>query len=152
AAARYGSGNYIPPVAPVFWSFRLMVAAGLWLIFLSLYSLYLWRRGKLEERPLVLRALLWSVPIPYLANTAGWLMAEIGRYPWIVYGLQRLEEAVSPGVSAAAILTTLLAFTLLYGALAVADVYLLAKYARQGCEESPAVSTVGNTGEVSLWI
>ncbi|MEW8958091.1 MAG: cytochrome ubiquinol oxidase subunit I [Moorella sp. (in: firmicutes)] len=152
AEASYGPGNYIPPVAPVFWSFRLMVVAGLWLILLSLYSLYLWRRGRLEEKPLVLKALLWSIPVPYLANTAGWLMAEIGRYPWIVYGLQRVEAAISPGVSAAAILTTLVAFTLLYGVLAVADVYLLAKYARQGVETTPATRMLDNSGEVSLWI
>ncbi|MGI6285785.1 cytochrome ubiquinol oxidase subunit I [Neomoorella humiferrea] len=152
AEASYGPGNYIPPVAPVFWSFRLMVVAGLWLILLSLYSLYLWRRRRLEEKPLVLKALLWSIPVPYLANTAGWLMAEIGRYPWIVYGLQRVEAAVSPGVSAAAILTTLVAFTLLYGVLAVADVYLLAKYARQGVETTPATRMLDNSGEVSLWI
>lgn len=152
AEANYGPGNYIPPVTPVFWSFRLMVVAGLWLILLSFYSLYLWRRGRLEEKPLVLKALLWSIPVPYLANTAGWLMAEIGRYPWIVYGLQRVEAAVSPGVSAAAILTTLVAFTLLYGVLAVADVYLLAKYARQGIETTPATRMLDNSGEVSLWI
>ncbi|CEP69126.1 Cytochrome d ubiquinol oxidase, subunit I [Moorella glycerini] len=152
AEASYGPGNYIPPVAPVFWSFRLMVVAGLWLILLSLYSLYLWRRRRLEEKPLVLKALLWSIPVPYLANTAGWLMAEIGRYPWIVYGLQRVEAAVSPGVSAAAIFTTLVAFTLLYGVLAVADVYLLAKYARQGVETTPATRMLDNSGEVSLWI
>ncbi|PRR74475.1 Cytochrome bd ubiquinol oxidase subunit 1 [Moorella humiferrea] len=152
AEASYGPGNYIPPVAPVFWSFRLMVVAGLWLILLSFYSLYLWRRRRLEEKPLVLKALLWSIPVPYLANTAGWLMAEIGRYPWIVYGLQRVEAAVSPGVSAAAILTTLVAFTLLYGVLAVADVYLLAKYARQGVETTPATRMLDNSREVSLWI
>ncbi|WP_406676909.1 cytochrome ubiquinol oxidase subunit I [Moorella sp. ACPs] len=152
AEASYGPGNYIPPVAPVFWSFRLMVVAGLWLILLSLYSLYLWRRRRLEEKTLVLKALLWSIPVPYLANTAGWLMAEIGRYPWIVYGLQRVEAAVSPGVSAAAILTTLVAFTLLYGVLAVADVYLLAKYARHGVETTPATRMLDNSGEVSLWI
>ncbi|MBE3572194.1 MAG: cytochrome ubiquinol oxidase subunit I [Moorella humiferrea] len=152
AEASFGPGNYIPPVAPVFWSFRLMVIAGLWLILLSLYSLYLWRRGRLEEKPRVLKALLWSIPVPYLANTAGWLMAEIGRYPWIVYGLQRVEAAVSPGVSAVAILTTLVAFTLLYGVLAVADIFLLAKYARQGVEATPATRMLDNSGEVSLWI
>lgn len=152
AAEQYGPGNYIPPVALVFWSFRLMIAAGLWLILLSLYSLYLWRKGLLESRPLVLKALLWSIPIPYLANTAGWFVAEVGRYPWIVYGLQRLEAAVSPGVSATAILTTLVAFTLLYGLLAVVDVYLLAKYARQGVVEQPPAGKMHPSGEVSLWI
>lgn len=151
-AATYGPGNYIPPVALTFWSFRLMVAAGLWLSFIAFYAFYLWRRGRLEEKPWALRALLWSIPLPYLANTGGWLMAEVGRQPWIVYGLQRVEEAVSPGVSAGEVLTTLVVFTLLLGVLAVVDAYLLAKFAREGPSEAPVVTSLDGGREVSLWI
>lgn len=149
--ARYGPGDYIPPVAPVFWSFRVMVAAGIWLLFLAIYGLYLTRKGGLDERPWFLKAMFWAIPLPYIANTAGWLMAEIGRYPWIVYGLQRVEEAVSPSVSAGAILATMIVFTLLYGALAVVDLYLLIKYAKQGLEETPAEPAFEAGKEVSLW-
>ncbi len=149
--AKYGPGNYIPPVTPVFWSFRIMVAAGLWLILISLLTLYLVRAGRLEQRPWVLKALVWTIPIPYVANLSGWIVAEIGRQPWIVYGLQRVEEGVSPGVSAGAVLTTLLGFTLIYGALAVVDVYLLRKYATQGPVEAPPVKPQETAKEVSLW-
>ncbi|MFZ5645352.1 MAG: cytochrome ubiquinol oxidase subunit I [Bacillota bacterium] len=149
--ARYGPGNYIPPVTSVFWSFRLMVAAGLWMIFITLYSLYLWRKGQLEEKPGVLKALLWSIPLPYIANTSGWFMAEVGRQPWIVQGLQRVEEAVSPSVSAGAVLTTMIGFTLIYGILAVADVYLLTKFIKQGPDETFTSRPLEDAKEVSLW-
>lgn len=149
--AAYGPGNYIPPVTPVFWSFRLMVAAGGVMVLLAAYGFYLLRKGQLENKPRFLKAMLWAIPLPYLANTAGWLLAELGRQPWIVQGLQRVEEAVSPSVSAAAVLATLLGFTLLYGILAVVDVYLLSKYARLGPAAEPQESTLGTAKEVSLW-
>lgn len=150
--AKYGPGDYIPPVAPVFWSFRIMVLAGLWMLFLVLYGLYLSRSGRLEEKPWFLKAVLWAIPLPYLANSTGWLVAEIGRYPWIVSGLQRVEQAVSPSVSAGAVLLTLVGFTLIYGVLAVVDLYLLTRYAKQGSEEitTGRPSEIGETsGEMS---
>ncbi|MDI6907120.1 MAG: cytochrome ubiquinol oxidase subunit I [Thermoanaerobacterales bacterium] len=149
--SRYGPGNYIPPVTSVYWSFRLMVLCGLWMAFITLYSLYLWRKGRLEARTWVLKALLWSIPVPYIANTAGWFMAEVGRQPWIVYGLQRVQEAVSPSVSAGAVLATLLSFTLIYGVLAVVDVYLLARFVKQGPEAETTPVPPGAPREVSLW-
>lgn len=150
--AKYGSGDYIPPVAPVFWSFRVMVAAGIFMVFLTLYGFYLARKGRLEGTTWFLKAMLWSLPLPYIANTTGWLMTEIGRYPWIVYGLQKVEKAVSPSVSAGAILATLVIFTLLYGVLALADLYLLARYARHDPEETSAERMLETGKEVSLWI
>lgn len=149
--AKYGPGNYIPPVAPVFWSFRIMVASGIWLMFLAICAVYLSQKGRLEEKTWLLKAIMWAIPLPYIANTAGWLVAEIGRYPWIVHGLQRVEEGLSPSVSAGAILATMIVFTILYGVLAVADVYLLTKYARQGLEEKPAGTQPEVGKEVSLW-
>jgi cytochrome d ubiquinol oxidase subunit I len=147
----YGPGNYIPPVVPVFWSFRIMVLAGVLMAILALYGLYLQQTGQLENKQGFLKAMLWAIPLPYIANTGGWLMAEIGRQPWIVQGLQRVEEAISPAVSTGAVLTSLLGFTLLYGVLAVADVYLLSKYAKQGPEEKILDDRVGTSKEVSLW-
>jgi len=147
----YGPGNYIPPVTPLFWSFRLMVAAGLWMILISLYSLYLLRKGQLAARPRTLKALLWSIPLPYIANICGWFMAETGRQPWIVQGLQKVNEAVSPAVSAGAVLTTLIAFTLIYGVLAVADLYLLTKAIKRGPQELPTDKPLASKKEASLW-
>lgn len=152
AEAQYGAGNYIPPVTSVFWSFRIMVAAGSWMLLLTMITLYLWGTGKLADKPLVLKALLWSIPVPYLANFTGWYMAEVGRQPWMVYGLQRVEDAVSPAVSAGEILTTLIGFTVIYGLLAVADFYLLVKFIKQGPDEAVTTGPLEtSTKEVSLW-
>ena len=68
--------------------------------------------------------------LPYLANSAGWILTEMGRQPWIVFGVLKTQDAVSPNVAGGMVLASLIGFTLLYGALMVADVYLLAKYAR----------------------
>jgi cytochrome d ubiquinol oxidase subunit I len=139
----YGPGDYVPPVTVSYWAFRVMLAAGILMGLMALYALYLSFKGKLESKAWFLRLLLWSIPLPYFANSAGWILTEVGRQPWIVFGLMRTEQGVSVVVSVATVLVSLITFTLLYGALMVADVYLLAKYARRtggGSEEvlSPA--------------
>jgi cytochrome d ubiquinol oxidase subunit I len=68
--------------------------------------------------------------LPYLANTCGWLMTELGRQPWIVFGLMKTEQGVSNMVSGASVLISLVLFTVVYGALMVVDLYLLRKYAQ----------------------
>jgi cytochrome d ubiquinol oxidase subunit I len=146
----YGPGDYIPPVAVLYWAFRGMVASGLIMPLLALLSLYLLLRNRLEGQTWFLRLLPLAIPLPYLANSAGWILAEVGRQPWIVFGLMRVEEGVSPGVPAGTVLFSLLVFTLLYAVLMGADIYLLAKFARQKMEageESPALAAV-HPGEV----
>ncbi|NLI90804.1 MAG: cytochrome ubiquinol oxidase subunit I [Peptococcaceae bacterium] len=151
--AQYGPGNYIPPVIPVFWSFRLMVGAGGIMLLLALFGLYSWKEGKLENRSGYLKVMLWAIALPYIANTTGWLMTEIGRQPWIVQGLQKVEAGVSPTVSAGEVLATLIGFTLLYGVLAAADIYLLKKYAQAGPEGTILERHSGTSlKEESLWI
>ena len=71
-----------------------------------------------------------AIFLPWLANSTGWILTEVGRQPWIVQGLMRIEQGLSPNVGVVELLITLIGFTLLYGALAVADVYLLQKFAR----------------------
>jgi len=144
--ARFGPGYHVPPVALTFWSFRIMVAAGFWMLFLVLYAYYLERKGKLESSPGVLKALLYTIPVPYIANTCGWIMAEVERQPWIVYGLQRIEEALSPCVTSGQLLITLVGFTLVLGILAGVDAWLLARFAR----EVPVTAPKGEGG-ASLW-
>ncbi|MEL7565856.1 MAG: cytochrome ubiquinol oxidase subunit I [Dehalobacterium sp.] len=147
----FGPANYIPPVTPVFWSFRIMLAGAGLMILLSLLGLWFWKKNRLRENSWLLKALLWAIPLPYIANTAGWMLAELGRQPWLVVGLQRVEAGISPGVSAGSILLSLTGFTLIYGILAVVDLYLLAKYSRLGPVESPE-KEIGITGKgVSLW-
>jgi cytochrome d ubiquinol oxidase subunit I len=149
--AIYGPGNYTPPVAPVFWSFRIMLAAGGALLLLGCYAFYLYRAGTLETKPCVLQALLWSIPLPYIANSSGWMMAEIGRQPWLVVGLQRIEAGISPGVSAGEIWLTLIGFTVVYGVLAIVDLYLLTKYSKQGPVDKTEYAVRDTAQGVSLW-
>jgi cytochrome d ubiquinol oxidase subunit I len=137
--AQYGPGNYIPPVAISYWSFRIMVGAGFAMAALALYALFMAMGDMFEDRPRVLRLYMWAIALPYLANTFGWLLTEFGRAPWAVYGLLKIEDGISPTVSAGEVLTTLIGFTLIYGALMVADIYLLTKFARKGPQdETPA--------------
>lgn len=148
--ARFGPGNYTPDVTPIFWSFRIMVAAGLWLIAVTLAGAYWLRKGRLEDNRWILKAAVWTLPVPYIANSAGWFVTEAGRQPWIVYGLQQVERAVSPVVSAGAIWTSLLGFTLLYGGLAVVGLYLMTKVAKQGPVAKPDMEVTSTKG-VALW-
>src|SRR5690606_8774045 len=140
--AQYGPGNYIPPVAVTYWTFRIMVGAGFAMMALALYALFMVMGDFFETRTVVLRIFLFAMALPYLANTAGWLMTELGRAPWVVFGLMKIEDAVSPTVSGGMVLTTLVIFTLVYGVLMAADIYLLTKFAKQGvkptAEELPS--------------
>jgi cytochrome d ubiquinol oxidase subunit I len=128
----YGPGNYIPPVNLVFWAFRAMVFAGFAMVALALGALFLVLKKWLDRFPWFLRLLMWAIPLPYLANTGGWLLAEVGRQPWIVFSLLRTEQGVSVSITGGMVIFSLVAFALLYGVLMAADVFLLAKYARKG--------------------
>lgn len=127
---KYGPGDYIPPVAVTYWSFRFMVGAGFLMLALALYALFMVMGEMVANRPRGLRIFLWAIPLPYLANMFGWLLTEMGRFPWVVFGLLKVENAGSPAVSTGEVLTSLIGFTLVYGALIVATVYLMIKYAK----------------------
>jgi len=129
---KYGPGNYVPPVAISYWSFRMMVGAGLLMLLISVYMLFYVLRDRFTFKPWIMQLLLWSISLPYIANSTGWILAEIGRQPWIVFGLMKTEDAVSNAVSGGEVLLTLVVFTLLYAVLMVVDVYLLKKYAVAG--------------------
>jgi cytochrome d ubiquinol oxidase subunit I len=118
-----------PPVLLTFFSFRLMVALGAYFILMTLIGFF--KRNKLTESPGYLKLIMWSIPLPYLAVEFGWLVAEVGRQPWIVYRLMRAAQAVSP-IDVIQVVLTLAGFIVVYGLLGVVDFYLLAKYARKG--------------------
>ena len=126
----YGPGNYAPPIAFSYWTFRAMVGAGFVMLALAAYALFLLLRDRFDMKRWFLRILPLAIFLPYIANSTGWLFTEIGRQPWSVYGLQLTADAVSPTVSGQTVLFSLLVFTVLYGVLMAVDVYLLAKYAR----------------------
>jgi len=125
-----------PPVRPTFVSFKLMVALGLIFILLSFLGWIRSLRDKLESNPLFLRVLLFSLPLPYLAIQLGWIVTEIGRQPWLVYGVLRTSEGVSRSISPGQVLFSLLGFSVLYAFLGAIDIFLLRKHARKGPEEA----------------
>jgi len=121
-----------PTVLPVFVSFRTMAAIGTFMIFASLAGIFLSRREKFEDNRLFLNIMLFAIPLPYLAQQMGWIVAELGRQPWIVYGVLKTSQGVSPTVTATQVLLSLIGFTVLYGILGAIDIYLLVKYAKKG--------------------
>jgi len=131
AVAQYGEGNYVPPVAINFWSFRIMVGAGSLMVLLAFLAV-IWSNGKreIDSKPWLLKALMPAAALPYLAVTTGWIMAETGRWPWIVFGLQKIDEAVSPNVPAWNVAFSLVVLGLLYGVLTVVAVKLGLKYGK----------------------
>ncbi len=124
-----------PPVLPTFLSFRLMVGLGTFMVLASLLGFVLSRWGKLEDRTLFLKIMLLAIPAPYIAAQLGWIVAEVGRQPWIVYGVMKTSDAVSRSISVSQVVISLAGFTLLYGGLGVIDIYLLTKIARKGPDE-----------------
>jgi cytochrome d ubiquinol oxidase subunit I len=143
----YGPGNYVPSVFMAYWSFRGMVGAGMLMLLLAVGVLLLSMFNKPFLQNKWFRFYPLAIGLPYLANTTGWLLTEMGRQPWLVFGLLRTESGVSPTLQPGMVLTSLIGFTLLYGILMVADVYLLVKYAREGV---PAEG-MPTTSEATYW-
>jgi cytochrome d ubiquinol oxidase subunit I len=135
----YGPGNYLPNVFIQYWSMRVMAYGGGLLLLLALVGGWLMWRNKLA----ISRRFLWlamiAVPIPFIVNTAGWMLTENGRQPWIVQDLLLTRNGVSPSVSTTSMVISILVFLLLYGALAVVDAVLMTHYARK--EIDPAAAT-----------
>ncbi len=118
-----------PPVALTFFSFRIMVGLGTLFIILMVYGWF--RRDKLMESPLFLKIMLFSIPLPYIAIETGWMVAEVGRQPWIVYGLMKTSDAASP-VAGYQVMISLVAFVVIYSLLGGVAFYLITKHARKG--------------------
>ena len=120
-----------PPVLLTFLSFRGMVALGTYFVLVMIIGV--WKRNRLLESPFYLRLMLYSIPLPYIAIQMGWIVAEVGRQPWIVYGIMKTSDAVSP-IATSQVGISLVAFILVYGLLGAVGYYLIFKYARKGPE------------------
>ena len=121
-----------PPVAPVFFSFRLMV--GMWLVMLGL-TVWAWVlawRGRLYSSPPFLRAANWSIPVGYVAVTAGWVTTEVGRQPWVVYGHLRTADAVTPSLGAGDVIVSLTLYVIVYTIIFGAGLYYLFRLVHRG--------------------
>ena len=130
-AAKYGAGNYVPNVFIQYWSMRVMAYAGVLVLLLGLWGLWLMRRKKVATSRLFLWVAVWAAVLPFLMNTAGWLLTESGRQPWIVQGIMLTKNGISASVSTADIAISLAAFVLLYAVLGTVDLLLMLRYARE---------------------
>jgi cytochrome bd ubiquinol oxidase subunit I len=137
-AKKYGPGNYVPNVFIQYWAMRVMAYVASLVVLFGLWGLWLIRRKKLAAAKWFLAIAPWVAIAPFLMNTAGWFLTESGRQPWIVQGLMLTKNGVSPSVSFASMVTSLVIFVLLYLALAVVDLVLMLRYARRDLEPVPA--------------
>ena len=119
----------------IFQLYHIMVAIGTFLILLTMYGIYLMARKRLFEKKWLLRIFVLSVLLPQIANQAGWFTAEMGRQPWVVYGLLRTSDALSKQVTANQIMFSLILFTLVYALLLVLFLYLMNKKIKHGPAE-----------------
>ena len=123
-AAQYGPGEYRPDVTGMFWSFRIMIGLGGLMLLLAFVAAYLgWKKCPMNF-PIFLKLLPWLLPLPFIANSVGWYIAEGGRQPWIVFGLQKTSEAVSPNLTSSDVWLTMVGFTLIYLVLAIAALWI----------------------------
>jgi cytochrome d ubiquinol oxidase subunit I len=127
----YGSGYYVPDVFIQYWAMRVMAYAGVLVFLISGWGLWLIRRKKLGTSRRFLWVAIWAATLPFLMNTAGWLLTESGRQPWIVQGIMLTKNGISPSVSTTSIVISLVVFVVLYGVLATVDLMLMLKYSRE---------------------
>ena len=126
----YGPGNYTPDIRLEYWAMRVMAYLGTLAMLLAVWGgVLLWRK-RLDNAKWFHRAALVGIAFPFLANFAGWILTETGRQPWIVYGLQKTANAVSPTSTTFKVGLSLAVFVALYIALGIADFILMRRYAR----------------------
>ncbi|TFD84823.1 cytochrome ubiquinol oxidase subunit I [Cryobacterium serini] len=133
----YGPGDYTPTIWITYWAFRWMIGLGLAHMLVAVVGLWLTRGGRSPKRTWVWKVAILSFPMSLLAMSVGWVFTEMGRQPWLVFGLMRTADGVSPGVTGVEILISLIVFTLLYGILAVVEFKLILKAVQTGPDDAP---------------
>ncbi|MFZ6050496.1 cytochrome ubiquinol oxidase subunit I [Halocola ammonii] len=132
-------------VNAIFQFYHLMIAIGMALIAISLYGAYLLWRKKLFDKRWFLWVLVWAVFLPQIANQVGWFAAEMGRQPWVVYGLLRTSDALSSAVTSSQIMTSLILFSIVYALLLVLFLYMLNKKIKHGPDEGEMIDQRSKT-------
>ncbi len=135
----YGPGNYIPPVKTIFWSFRAMVGSGSVMLLLGLLGIFLARRETLVKNTLYLKVMVFAIALPFIANSTGWIMTEMGRQPWVVFGKMKTEDAVSSSVTFNEVLFSLISFTTMYSILAIVTVFLFVRHIKKKNHNVPEI-------------
>jgi cytochrome d ubiquinol oxidase subunit I len=135
---KYGPGNYVPDVFIQYWSMRVMAYLASLVLLMALWGGWLLYKDRLRSSRLFLSVAVWAVVTPFLMNTAGWMLTESGRQPWVVQGLLKTVNANSPSVSTTDIWISLIAFVLAYIVLGAADLVLMLRYSRHGLAHADA--------------
>jgi cytochrome d ubiquinol oxidase subunit I len=144
----FGPGNYMPRVRLMYWSMRVMAMLGVAMFLIAAVGAWLYRKRRLEKARWFQWIAIIAIAFPFLAATAGWILTEMGRQPWIVQDLLKTSDAHSPSVSSAMLATSLGVFALLYIVLGVVDFVLMRRFARvdpptlrdEAVEAAPALS------------
>ncbi len=144
---QYGPGDYRPIIPLTYWTFRLMIGTGALAALAALWMLWALRRPSLRPSRWVVGTAVVLPLLPLAANSLGWIFTEMGRQPWIVFGLMQTAAGVSPGTSTLEVLITMVSFTLLYGGLAIVEVGLLARRIRAGLPEIEAPAAHGGADD-----
>ncbi|PIE33089.1 MAG: cytochrome ubiquinol oxidase subunit I [Ilumatobacter coccineus] len=144
-----GVDNYRPSIFVSYWTFRLMIMSGLAALAIGAYALWVTRKGRIPKVSRLWSILMMAVVlVPLFGNSFGWIFTEMGRQPWIVAGVLPTASAVSPGVTAAEVLISMILFTVVYGALAIIELGLMSRYARAGLPAEVVEPTVKGPDEV----
>jgi cytochrome bd ubiquinol oxidase subunit I len=128
---QFGPGNYVPNVFIQYWGMRTMAYLGALTLLIALWGLWAIYRKTLVTSRVFLWVAVWAAVLPFLMNTAGWLLTESGRQPWIVQGIMLTRNGVSPTVSVTWLWLSLIGFVLLYGTLGTVDFLLMLRYSRK---------------------
>jgi cytochrome bd ubiquinol oxidase subunit I len=145
----YGPGDYIPNVFIQYWSMRVMAYLAALVMLFALWGGWLLYRHKLDRATWFLRLAPWVIVVPFVMNTAGWMLTENGRQPWIVQGLMKTANGVSASVSATDIWISLVVFYLLFIAFGVADGWLMVRFGRRELDHDPIARLVEHTDSAS---
>ena len=138
---KYGPGSYEPINLIQYWGMRVMAYGGVLTLLLALWGVYLGIRRRLDRAKWFQRVSIWWVIVPFLMSTAGWLLTENGRQPWIVQGLMKTSQGVSVSVSSTDVWISLITFVCIYIVLGVAALYLMIHFGRKALQEEPGQET-----------
>jgi cytochrome d ubiquinol oxidase subunit I len=128
----YGPGDYTPVIWVTYWSFRWMIGLGMLHVLIAVVGLWLTRKGRLPQHTWQWKIAIWAMPLSLAAMIVGWIFTEMGRQPWIVFSLMKTADGVSPNTTGLEVLISIIAFTVVYGTLAVVEFKLIKRAAQKG--------------------
>ncbi len=147
---KYGPGNYVPILGVTYWSFRGMIGAGVLMLLMTIAGVLLMRRRRIDSARWFQRFALLGIILPILANWSGWIFTEMGRQPWIVYGLLKTSDARSPRVSSGDLVFTLTGYIVVYAILIAIGGWLMLREARHGPDPEPSDGDAAPSAPLAL--